>query len=142
MGGSDERQYNSPMIDLPIGQLAKTVYGQYDEYHTSEDDLNFISRDGLQESADIFLKAIQAIENNSILRSNFICEPMLGKRGMYPSNSTLETQKEVQVMMDLISYADGTNDLIDIANLIEQPVWDLYELINKLLDNKILQEII
>ena len=67
---------------------------------------------------------------------------MLGKRGMYPSNSTLETQKEVQVMMDLISYADGTNDLIDIANLIEQPVWDLYELVNKLLDNKILQEII
>ena len=66
---------------------------------------------------------------------------MLGKRGMYPSNSTLETQKEVQVMMDLISYADGTNDLIDIANLIEQPVWDLYELVNKLLDNKILQEI-
>ena len=67
---------------------------------------------------------------------------MLGKRGMYPSNSTLETQKEVQVMMDLISYADGTNDLIDIANLIEQPVWGLYELVNKLLDNKILQEII
>ena len=67
---------------------------------------------------------------------------MLGKRGMYPSNSTLETQKEVQVMLDLISYADGTNDLIDIANLIEQPVWDLYELVNKLLDNKILQEII
>ena len=67
---------------------------------------------------------------------------MLGKRGMYPSNSTLETQKEVQVMMDLISYADGTNDLIDIGNLIEQPVWNLYELVNKLLDNKILQEII
>ena len=61
---------------------------------------------------------------------------------MYPSNSTLETQKEVQVMMDLISYADGTNDLIDIGNLIEQPVWNLYELVNKLLDNKILQEII
>ena len=67
---------------------------------------------------------------------------MLGKRGMYPSNSTLETQKEVQVMLDLISYADGTNDLIDIANLIEQPVWVLYELVNRLLDNKILQEII
>ena len=67
---------------------------------------------------------------------------MLGKRGMYPSNSTLETQKEVQVMMDLISYADGTNDLIDIGNLIEQPVWNLYELVNKLLDNKILQETI
>jgi len=45
-------------------------------------------------------------------------------------------------MMDLISYADGTNDLIDIGNLIEQPVWNLYELVNKLLDNKILQEII
>ena len=140
--GSDERQYCAPGVDLPIASIIRSKYGEYPEYHTSEDDLNFISRDGLQESADIFLKAIQAIENNSILRSNFICEPMLGKRGMYPSNSTLETQKEVQVMMDLISYADGTNDLIDIANLIEQPVWDLYELVNKLLDNKILQEII
>ena len=82
--GSDERQYCAPGVDLPIASIIRSKYGEYPEYHTSEDDLNFISRDGLQESADIFLKAIQAIENNSILRSNFICEPMLGKRGMYP----------------------------------------------------------
>jgi aminopeptidase-like protein len=32
--GSDERQYCSSELNLPVGQVARTIYGQYYQYHT------------------------------------------------------------------------------------------------------------
>tara|TARA_B100000035_G_scaffold101807_1_gene86329 strand:+ start:7780 stop:9066 length:1287 start_codon:yes stop_codon:yes gene_type:complete len=130
--GSDERQYCSPGVDLPISTIMRSKYGTYPEYHTSDDDLNFISPKGLEESSSIIFRVLTAIEKNCFPKVNFICEPMLGKRGLYPNHSTLESQRDVQVMLDLISYSDGTKDLIEIASLIEQPIWNLYELIDNL----------
>ena len=41
-GGSDERQFNSPEPNLPVGQIARTVYKEYDEYHSSGDTKSFM----------------------------------------------------------------------------------------------------
>ena len=64
---------------------------------------------------------------------------MLGKRGLYPSQSTLDTQQAVQDILDIISYSDGFNDLIEIAQLINKPVWEIYDIIDQLIHKEVLQ---
>ena len=70
------------------------------------------------------------------------CEPQLGKRGLYPTLSTKESGKVVRNMMNFLAYADGNNDLIDIANRINVPVWELFEIAQKLTENDLIEQVI
>ena len=127
--GSDERQYCSPGVDLPIATICRTKYGQYPEYHTSLDDLTLISPTGLYGGYEKLMKAIELLEKNNYYKVNVSCEPQLGKRGLYPTISTKETGAIVRDMMNFIAYADGNNDLIDIANIIGVQAEDLYDIV-------------
>ena len=130
--GSDERQYCSQGVDLPIATICRTKYGMYPEYHTSLDDLNLISPVGLYGGYEKIMKAIELLERNNYYKISVLCEPQLGKRGLYPTLSTKTSRNNVKVMMDFIAYADGKNDLIDIANIIGVQAEDLYEIIDNL----------
>jgi aminopeptidase-like protein len=86
--GSDERQYNAPGVDLPVGSMMRTKYCEYPEYHTSLDDLNFISADGLEGGLDLYVRAVEILETNFKYKINVSCEPQLSKRGLFPNLST------------------------------------------------------
>lgn len=120
--GSDERQYNAPGVDLPVCAICRSKYGEYPQYHTSADDLSFISPEGLNGAFEVYQKCILALENNYYYEVACLCEPQLGKRGLYPTISQKGSYDEVSAMMACIAYADGTNDLIDISNIIKTPV--------------------
>jgi aminopeptidase-like protein len=139
--GSDERQYCSPNVDLPVCSVMRSKYGEYKEYHTSLDNLDFISPSGFSGSFKIYTKIIKAIENNFIYKTNIIGEPQLGKRGMYPNISTKKSISIVKNLKNVIIYCDGKKDLIDIANIINVPVWELYPIIKQLLKNKLISKI-
>ena len=130
--GSDERQYNSPGVDLPVCTIMRSKYGTYPEYHTSLDNLDFVSAEGLIGSLDIFKKCLNTIEKNRKYKIKCLGEPQLGKRGLYPTIGTKTSSLQVKDIMDFISYADGEHDLIDISNRINIPVWELYPIIEKL----------
>ena len=139
--GSDERQYCSPGIDLPIASLMRTKYGEYPEYHTSLDDLdNVVTREGLDGGYWIMRKALDVIERNNYYVSSVLCEPQMGKRGLYPTISTKDTKKQVGLMMDFISLCDGEKPLIEICEDLNVPAWDLYELIDQLISHKVIRK--
>jgi aminopeptidase-like protein len=130
--GSDERQYCAPGVDLPVCSIMRSKYGEYPEYHTSLDDLSLITPTGLGGAYAVLRAAIEAIESDVRPRCTVLCEPQLGKRGLYPSLSTTETTAQVADMMNLISYSDGERTLLEIAELIGAPVWRLREIVGQL----------
>jgi aminopeptidase-like protein len=137
--GSDERQYCAPGVDLPIASLMRSKYGEYPEYHTSLDNLSLISSAGLEGGLNALVQAIQAIEFNCFPRTRVLAEPQLGKRGLYPVTSTKGSKNAVRSMMDLLTYSDGALDLIDIADKIDTPIWELYEIVNSLVAHGLLE---
>ena len=137
--GSDERQYCAPGVDLPIASIMRTKYGQYPEYHTSLDDLeNVVTPKGLEGGYCALQAAITAIENNVFPKVNVLGEPQLGKRGLYPTLSSKGHGESVRMMMNFITWSDGSNSLLDIADRCGVPVWELYELVDSLQQHQLI----
>ena len=130
--GSDERQYNAPGVDLPVCTFSRSLFTKYPEYHTSADNLGLISPSGLQGAIDVMLKSVMALEYNEKYKVICLCEPQLGKRGLYPTVSQKGTYDAVQSLVDFIAYADGKSDLIDVSNIIHVPVDEMIESLKKL----------
>ncbi|MCR5733883.1 MAG: DUF4910 domain-containing protein [Lachnospiraceae bacterium] len=131
--GSDERQYQAPGVDLPLVCFCRSKYHVYPEYHTSADDLSLISPEGLAGSYYVMTKCIELLEKNDIFKVTCLCEPQLGKRGLVPTMSSKETYQETLALKDILGYADGTNDLIELSEIIKQPVSLIWQIMEKLL---------
>lgn len=130
--GSDERQYNAPGVDLPVVGFCRSKFGEYPEYHTSADDLSLVSPEGLQGAYDVMTQVIDALEMNQSYQVQVLCEPQLGKRGLYPTTSQKGSYDKVKSMVNFIAYADGKTDLIDISNKILVPIGELIRVVKKL----------
>ena len=116
--GSDERQYNSPGVDLPISSIFRTKYGSYPEYHTSLDNFDLVTIKGVTGGFKVAKTAIKILLNNIYPKNKLICEPQMGKRGLYPTLSAGNLNKLTLSYMDFLQYSDGTNSLKKISNLI------------------------
>jgi aminopeptidase-like protein len=139
--GSDERQYCSPGVDLPVVSLMRSKYGTYPEYHTSLDNLGLISPQGLAGAFGALQRCISLIEANGTYRTTCLGEPQLGRRGLYPTLSQRGSGLQVQTMMNILAYADGTRDLVSLAERIGVPAETCIAIIARLLQERLVERI-
>jgi len=165
VNGSDERQYSTPGLHVPVGTICKDKYYEYPYYHTSLDNLDFISAENLVETLNLYLLAIEKLEQNKIYHSlNLIGEPMLGKRGLYPQMGGPIKQKsasadihaergyvvdagnilygnELDAIRWVLFYADGQMPLLEVAEQTSLPMKQLHEVAEKLEATGLLEEV-
>ena len=136
--GSDERQYNSPGIDLKITSIFRSKYGEYPEYHTSLDNFKLVTIKGCQGGLNVAKKSITIMLNKFYPKCRFFCEPHMGKRGLYPTLSKKKGSKLSEKFMNFLQYADGTNSLEKISSLIKLDNMETKKIFLKLRDKNLL----
>lgn len=129
--GSDERQYNSPLIDLNIGSLMRTMYGEYPTYHTSGDDLSITNVDNLKVSFDMYKLCLDLFDNYNKFMTNIYCEPFMSKYNLYPTvsvsgASAKRDRFDTKLLMLVLRYSNGKNDIFDIYYKLSND--DLHEI--------------
>lgn len=114
--GWDERQFNSPGFDLPVGCLTRSLEGEFPEYHSSADDLDLIRPEFLSESMDAALAIVDVLENERMFRNlSPKGEPQLGRRGLYRSVGGPQPSVDQLATLWVLNQSDGSRSLLDIA---------------------------
>jgi aminopeptidase-like protein len=114
--GWDERQFNSPGFDLPVGCVTRSLEGEFDSYHTSGDDLDFIRPECLEESLGAVLSIVELLERDRrYVNLAPKGEPQLGKRGLYRGLGGPESGSEQLAMLWVLNQSDGRHSLLDVA---------------------------
>jgi aminopeptidase-like protein len=97
----------------------RTRYNSYPEYHTSLDNLDLVTPSGLDGAYTAIRKCIELLEQNYVYQATTLCEPQLGRRGLYPTLGTRAAGYDVRALSNVLAYADGTRDLVELATDIE-----------------------
>jgi aminopeptidase-like protein len=142
--GYDERQYCSPGFDLPVGCLMRGVHGTFPQYHTSDDNLDFVTPAALDESFAMVAAIVDLLQHNRTLtRVDGRGEPQLGRRGLYraiagQSDGGGATQLDLLWVLNL---ADGRHTLLDMAARAKVPFTRLVAAARLALDAQLVEEI-
>jgi aminopeptidase-like protein len=121
--GYDERQYCSPGFDLPVGRLSRSPHGEYPEYHTSGDDLAFVTPASLADALSVFLAVVEVLEHDRRYRNlNPKCEPQLGRRGLYRAvGGAVDRRSAEMALLWVLNLSDGQHSLLDVAERAALP---------------------
>lgn len=114
--GYDERQYNSPGFRLPVGSLMRGRHGQFPEYHTSGDDLAFVTPERLGESLAVLRELFELLDGNETFENLApFGEPQLGTRGLYRALGGTSIPDLQFAMLWVLNQSDGRRSLLDVA---------------------------
>jgi aminopeptidase-like protein len=140
--GYDERQFCSPGLNLPVGCLTRATYGQYPEYHTSADNLEFVKISSLEESLDFFQEVILVLESNRrYINQSPKGEAQLGKRGLYSMIGANSQNMDSQLaLLWILNGSDGEQSLLEIARKASMKFSDIKHAADRLLATDLLKE--
>ena len=138
--GSDERQFCAPLVNLPVCTLSRTKFGKFKEYHTSNDNLDFVTEIGLGGGLNYIQQCINILENNEYYKIKTVGEPQLGKYGLYPTISQKGSADYTRNLTNIIAYLNGSNSILDIAELLNMHFNSVLNIINKLKENNLIDK--
>jgi aminopeptidase-like protein len=140
--GYDERQYCSPGFNLAVGSLTRTPHGEYPQYHTSADNLGFVSTETLAESLSIYVQVIQVLEGNRrYVNLNPKCEARLGKRGLYRSvGGEISQPLNELALLWVLNLSDGAYSLLNIAERSRLPFHMIQAAADALIEKELVRE--
>lgn len=120
--GYDERQYCSPGFNLPVGCLTRTPNGRFPEYHTSADNLDFVTAEALEDSLAKALAIVEILEHDAAyVNLNPKGEPQLGRRGLYRNTGGASPAGFEMALLWVLNFSDGRHSLLDIAERAALP---------------------
>jgi aminopeptidase-like protein len=140
--GYDERQYCSPGFDLAVGCLMRSVWGTFQEYHTSADNLSFIKPDKLAESLSVCSAVVDFLEQNRRYRNlSPYGEPQLGKRNLYRSTGGGTIASDINAKLYVLNLSDGNNSVLDIAEKSGISFSEIQNAVEALINAGLLKEV-
>jgi len=140
--GYDERQYNSPGFRMPVGSLMRGRHGKFREYHTSADNLDFVSGERLHESLRI-LSDILAVLDGDHTYTNLqpYGEPQLGSRGLYNAIGGTQIADLQLALLWVLNLSDSQRSLLDIAERAHMPFSTIRTAADLLLQHELLSPV-
>ena len=123
--GSDERQFCSPLVDLPFCSIARSKYGTYPEYHTSGDDMKLISANALQASIEYYWNLIAEFEANRVFQPMVLGEPMFLKHSLRGGVGGKNLNELHNTISNIVAFSDTTRDITEIAKLLSLSIKDI-----------------
>jgi aminopeptidase-like protein len=134
--GYDERQFCSPGFNLPVGCFSRSPYGTYPEYHTSDDNLEFVQPGNLAETFEVVSTVIATLQAEEYFHSTYPkCEPQLGKRGLY---ERMDEKSDAMGMFWILNLSDGSHSLQDIAERAALPIAQIERIAQTLLEHDLI----
>ena len=138
---SDERQYCSPGVELPVCSFSRSKAGSktFPEYHTSLDNFKLVNQIGLEGSFKIFKNIIDALEFSLFPKAKNKCEPFLTKRNMYPTISTKgNIQNDLKDLLDVLAYSNGKRSIFEISIILNLDLISCLDVLRKLKKNNLI----
>jgi aminopeptidase-like protein len=139
--GSDERQYASPLVNLPVCPISRTKFHCFPEYHTSLDNLDFVSAESLEESLLIVQHAIGVIESNRVFAATCVGEPFMGSRGLRRGTSPGQRDPFMDAVLDVFAYSDGLRDCITVSEVSGIPYARVIQSYEWLVNERLVAEV-
>lgn len=133
MRGSDERQYCWPNINLPFVSMMRSMYNTYPEYHSSADNMEFITEKGLQESYDVIKSAIDLIQSEHIPLAKTYGEPKLDKINLYRKETLNGVTQDANKYLQVLTYCDGKNEMSYVNELSGLDKTEFNEVMDRLI---------
>jgi len=123
---NDERVLNGPGVNVPCLSISRYPYP---EYHTSDDNVDIIHEDKLQEAADVIEEIIRIFATNYVPKRKFRGPVFLSGNGLWVDwQDNWKLNRAIEKMM---MRFEGNQSVFEIVDELELDYWETREYIER-----------